>query len=350
MRIRVDRASTGSGADGSRHLEGGLPMLKRAALAVLSIAVVGRLLASVRRGRSAVVMMHRFANAESRISGHRASELHGVLGELRNAGVRLLSLEELVQQHYQKGGRQFDAPSVAFTVDDGYSDFAEIGLPVFRHFDCPVTCFVVPDVVDGARWFWWDQIDWLSRQAHRPPVTFDVPGFSGTLRPERVADLVEALKSLPTLDREELLETAMKAHGNTVPAKIPSDYAVLTWPEMRALESSTVQFGAHTLTHPILSRCDDDRSRLEITASVTRLRSELRFASSIFCYPNGMHRDFGYREEEILRATPGITGALSAIPGVLPAGSIRTSPEWRFRVPRFAFDARSGAITRLLLL
>jgi peptidoglycan/xylan/chitin deacetylase (PgdA/CDA1 family) len=325
-------------------------MLKRAVLTVLAKKIAGRLLASIRRQRLAIVMMHRFADGESQRFGHRAAELASVLTELRSAGVRFASLEELLIQAERTTCVAPTQPMVAFTVDDGYADFRDIGLPIFLQFGCPVTCFVVPDVVDAKRWFWWDQIDWLSRNGGATSVEISIPGFSGPICLSTTDQLVNALKSLSTDQRERVLVDTINTWGGEFPVTPPKEYGVLSWDDMRAIESQSVQFGAHTLTHPILSRCDNRRAEHEILESVARVRNELLYPSPVFCFPNGMEGDFGKREQVVLQSIPEVKGALSAIPRALSVGSIGLGSDLRWQIPRFAFDSRAGAMTRNIFL
>jgi hypothetical protein len=177
-----------------------------------------------------------------------------------------------------------------------------------------------------------------------------VSDFEDDLVPGSVSRLVESLKVLPTDERETLIEELARDAGVTFPETIPSAYAVMSWDDMRSVESPMVRFGAHTETHPILGRCEDDRARAEIEESCRRLQAELRYPSPVFCYPNGMPGDFGSREWQVLKSLPGIVGAVAAVPRVALRSEAAADPNWRWQIPRFAFDGRPGVMTRLLCL
>src|SRR5690606_15315070 len=91
----------------------------------------------LRRDRVAIIMMHRFADAERGIVGHDPAALGKGLASRRSARVPLLSLNELCTALES----QEPVEGVVFTVDDGYDDFATVAAPVFGEFDCPVTVF-----------------------------------------------------------------------------------------------------------------------------------------------------------------------------------------------------------------
>jgi peptidoglycan/xylan/chitin deacetylase (PgdA/CDA1 family) len=162
---------------------------------------------------------------------------------------------------------------------------------------------------------------------------------------------VEALKRYPTAQRQLCIQRLATTHRIGFPDAMPADYAVMSWDTMRSLETRGARFGAHTLTHPILSQCGDEQSQLEIMHSVARIGEELRYPSPVFCYPNGTTSDFGVREMDVLRALPAVTAALSTVPARVVAPQAGTSTdEWRWQIPRFAFDGRAGAMARLLFL
>lgn len=331
-------------------------MLKQLLLPALDQPLIARALASVRRSRVAILMLHRFrqANDPPWRGRHDPAALDRLLGTLRAGGVQTVPLDTLV------AGLVGDAPlpagpAVAFTVDDCYVDFEEHAVPVFRAHGCHMTGFVVPHVVDGSCWFWWDQVQFILQQTVAPPITLDVAGTSITLawsdeasRKHAGDAFTERLKALPTAAALEAAVHALAAMADvSLPVAAPPDYAVLSWDRLRAIEATGgVRFGAHSLTHPILARCDDARAAHEIEGSVARLRTELRDPSRVFAYPVGRAEDFGAREEALVAAA-GLLGAVTAMPGRAVPNQGHAG---RWRIPRLAYDERRGATSRLLLL
>ncbi|MBX9855544.1 MAG: polysaccharide deacetylase family protein [Gemmatimonadaceae bacterium] len=302
-------------------------------------------------------MLHRFVASSQQSRAHDPRELRATLALLRKSGVRIASIEEAIEEYVRNQGRRTAGPpTVAFTVDDGYQDFMDVGLPVFESFDCPVTCFVVPDVVDGKSWFWWDRLDFVLRRLPFDQLIvqvdgerFDVPRSTNEYSWKR--PLVTLLKGRSESFRSRFLAELEAKAGVAFPSAIPNEYRVMTWDAIRECERRGVRFGAHSLTHPVLSQVSDDMSRDEILGSVRRLQSEVDNPSSVFCYPYGLAADFGAREIETLQQI-GVEFAVSALPGVVrpgqPGGRFDTDLAWR--IPRFAFDGRAAMALRQLLL
>jgi peptidoglycan/xylan/chitin deacetylase (PgdA/CDA1 family) len=75
-----------------------------------------------------------------------------------------------------------------------------------------------------------------------------------------------------------------------------------------------VEFGSHTHTHPILSRCSLARQEHELRASRDVLRERLGRAD-LFAYPNGSRADFTSATQDLLRRL-GYRCGVTTIPGL----------------------------------
>ena len=191
-----------------------------------------------------------------------------------------VTLDEVV------AGNALPPNSIAITIDDGYRNFLHAH-PVFREFEIPATVYLVSDFIDAKSWLWWD-----------------IVGFA-VKSPEAVW---EHLKSVPNEERLKAIASI------DVPVQPPQHIAPLTWDEVRALASDGVTFGAHTKTHPILSRVSDDQARDEITSSKARIEAELGRPVKHFCYPNGRYSDFNSAAVDCIAAN-GFQTAVTAQPG-----------------------------------
>ena len=329
---------------------------KRIALATLNVRLVGRLLSAMRAPRCIVFMLHRFQHDGALGEGHRPERMAALLEYLRASRVDMLPIADAIRRFGDAQARPTRS-AVSFTVDDCYGDLRDVGLPIFMRYDCPVTGFVVPDAVDGKQWYWWDHVEWLLRRQHGAVRSVNLDWLSLTLdcrSPQTIlstAELVsDALKLLPTSDRARAVEQLSELLGTPIPERAPAEYAVMSWDDLRAAERLGMQFGPHTVSHPVLSRCSDEQSEREIRQSVARLKQELRQPAPVFCYPVGRREDFGRREMETVKAE-GLVGAVSSVPCVLqPQMDLRLGTEWRWAVPRFPYDERAGAAARRLFL
>jgi peptidoglycan/xylan/chitin deacetylase (PgdA/CDA1 family) len=75
----------------------------------------------------------------------------------------------------------------------------------------------------------------------------------------------------------------------------------LNWDETRSLLAQCITFGAHTHTHPILTRLSPAEAEAEIVTSKRILEAELKQPVRFFAYPNGGPGDFDDQTKALLR-------------------------------------------------
>jgi peptidoglycan/xylan/chitin deacetylase (PgdA/CDA1 family) len=330
---------------------------KRTVLDVLANPWVGRFLAFTGQPRCAVLMMHRFQTPDGSHVGHDPKKLRTILEGLRKSKVGLVDVEQAIySMDPDSTGTSSTRLSVAFTVDDGYADAVDIAAPIFAEFDCPVTMFVVPDAVEQRSWFWWDRIDYVLRHSKSKKLKVDLQQFRSNIewtdQPSRLAvqrNIGEQLTQVNTSIVQQFIDVLSEKADVPVPQLAPPEYRVLSWSEMQSAERTGMRFGAHTMSHPILSRCSDAQAQSEIVESVRVVRENISNPSSVFCYPSGKRGDFGVREARAV-ASAGLTAAVTSEHALIR----RTKHEpgdtsWRFTIPRFAYDERTGGIPRLFV-
>jgi peptidoglycan/xylan/chitin deacetylase (PgdA/CDA1 family) len=314
--------------------------MKRLLLQSLRVPGVARALSTLLRDHAVIFMMHRVRQPELGVDGHDLEDLRRLLAHLRQHRHALVSLEEVFRR------LAGDGPSlrgcVAFTLDDGYVDQAELAGPVFAEFDCPATTFVTTGFLDGDLWLWWDRIDHVFRHTPRTSLSVDldneafaVAWQSAAERDRARHDFTERCKRLADGAKHAAIARLAAAAEVALPERPPAAYAPMSWDQLRRCEERGMSFGPHTVTHPILSRTDSDQSKRELVDSWTRLRAEAARPTPIFCYPNGQWSDFGEREVTTLREI-GMRGAVVGAPGYASLRSIAARPSAPFEVLRFS--------------
>ena len=102
-------------------------------------------------------------------------------------------------------------------------------------------------------------------------------------------------EAFPTLDRYGMSATIFLAAGERKAPKpnahLPSlnSSPMLSWAEIGEMYKSGIHFGAHTLTHPDLTRLSVDRLVAEVSESKAIVESFLGGPVGCFAYPYGRH-------------------------------------------------------------
>jgi peptidoglycan/xylan/chitin deacetylase (PgdA/CDA1 family) len=213
-------------------------------------------------------------------------------------------------------------PDNAFvvTVDDGYRDFYQVAYPVFREYGIPATVYLVSDFIDRRQWLWVDRVRWSYLHS---PATLG----SREERLKAARKSIEAAKLMPNPERLAWLDRLPGELGVRAPEQSPAEYEAMRWDEVREAARNGIEFGAHTVTHPVLSRIGSAvELHAEIEGSKRRIEEEVGRAVNHFCYPNGSADDFTAEAVEIVRGA-GFRTATVTTPGIVSSGD----DAWRLR-------------------
>jgi len=200
-----------------------------------------------------------------------------------------------------KNNKPLPVSSVVFTVDDGWKENKENIVAVADTYKIPVTIFVTTSPVETGESYWWTYI----QKAFEKKITNHSVG---------------ALKLVPNEQRIQELER--------IKPKVPNNRDALTIVELNAISKSPyITIGSHTVTHPILTMCSDEKSQYEIVESQKTLENWTNKPIKFFAYPNGNYTE---REINTLKSN-GFQMAFTTKPEYVTLNSFK-SP---FEIPRF---------------
>lgn len=296
--------------------------MKRAMINLMRIAGAFAPVRMANRDKALILIYHRFSSGRSGEGETTSSLTFARQLQYLTAHYRIVSLSRLVE--YLITGQKLPPRIAVITIDDGYRDAYEIAFPLLRRFKAPATFFVVTDFVDGKCWLWPDKLRFLARRSQvnrldtaiggrRIQLTLDGPAS----RLEAAATVNTALKMLPDDAKEDAILRIASTMGVELPVAPPQEYGPITWAQARAMDTAGVEIGAHTVTHPILTRVGDERLRSELYESRCRLEAMLNREADLFCYPNGDHDD----RVRLAVLNAGFRGAVTVEGGLNAVGS-----------------------------
>jgi len=237
--------------------------------------------------------------------------------------------------------------AVTLTFDDGTRNLATQAAPILRELRLPAAVFLATGPMGTDEALWPDRL-WLAfATTQETSVDLSKLGLgTGFLRNdaergEVCGAVVERLKGLPDDERIAWVESiacALAAAPDT------TAFQLLSWDEARAVAGDgLVTLHPHTVTHPILAQCSDEKVEYEISESCAAIARETNCVPTIFAYPNGRTQDFDDRARAVLHRR-GIRWALATNFGF----AVRDSDP--FALPRIGIGSNlSFARFRLLV-
>jgi peptidoglycan/xylan/chitin deacetylase (PgdA/CDA1 family) len=232
---------------------------------------------------------------------------------------RVLPLSEVISRLEQRAPLPERAACITF--DDGFRNVLTTACPILQRHQLPATVFLVTGAMGTGQPAWTDRLFHALLTTSRGEVRHHGRTWPLSTPGERSAaykDLTQHLKQLPVEIKDE--HVGELAHELGRP-EVPRDSALATlnWEEVDALRATgLVEFGSHTHTHPVLSRCSPARQEHELRASRDVLRVRLGRAD-LFAYPNGSRADFTPTTQDLLRRL-GYRCGVTTIPGLNRAG------------------------------
>lgn len=285
-----------------------------------AVAMAGRALAAVRGAPLGILMYHAVVEAPLAIpdwcfvSRARFAAQMAWLAEHRIAVLPLVEAVAALRAGW------LTRPTVAITFDDGYRNNLTVALPVLARHRFPATIFLATDLVGGDRALWPSRLNRALAATSRTELAWRGTTVSLTGGPARAAAhrrLQEAVKAAAGDAPGAAVTEIEAALGVPVDPPVPPDapHAMLGAAEIaEAAAGELVEFGAHTKSHPLLSRLDDARLLREIDGSLDAVAALTGRPCRSFAYPNGRRADFDDRAVRRL-AERGVAAAVTTVPG-----------------------------------
>lgn len=268
--------------------------------------------------------------------------------KLLRSAYRVLPLQDVISA--LQNGTSLPHNAAAVTFDDGFANNFSRAFPVLQEFQIPATIFLATGFMSDRGLLWTDEF--FSRlQLADESGRLQIPDSDNPVvcwnsvaeRNDQFLYLLGRLKQVPNTQRLEICE-ALADQLPDIPddCSLTTEFQAMTWDHARAMHSTgLVDFGAHTVSHPILSRLNDSELKYEIETSCHDVADHLGSAGSVFAYPNGQSADYDARVVSCLKKC-GIPTGVTTVAGLstsnqdaygirrIPIGNTTSLAELRF--------------------
>jgi peptidoglycan/xylan/chitin deacetylase (PgdA/CDA1 family) len=220
--------------------------------------------------------------------------------------------------------------ALAITFDDGYADNEALAAPVLKRLGLTATFFVSTGFL-GSGCMWNDRVIEAIRGVEADQIDLRPIGLASYVlttpaaRRQALASALTGIKHLEPGQRRDATDAIVAAAGGK-----PAPALMMQPDQVRRLRTLGMDIGAHTVTHPILTRLSADAAFDEMSRGKRDLEQIVGEPVALFAYPNGVpSADYTARHAAMAREC-GFSAAVSTAWG---AASMRSD---RYQLPRFS--------------
>jgi peptidoglycan/xylan/chitin deacetylase (PgdA/CDA1 family) len=198
-----------------------------------------------------------------------------------------------------EGAAELTSRAVLITCDDGLLNTLTDMLPVLKSEGVPCLFFILgaSTRTHGSRLWYEELYQLLTHETH-----------DSVMNARRVAvfrahwwQAVLEMSGLDPAQREDRIGRLRNRHRQKIVDSFPTRWRLLNSDQLRQLADAGMEIGAHTLSHPVLSACDEGLARREIKESKLELERILGKPVWAFAYPFGNPETMGDREVKLAR-------------------------------------------------
>lgn len=279
---------------------------------------------------------------------------------LRRACVPL-TIEQLAEA-MERGSVPHRAAVITF--DDGYADNLHAARPLLERHDVPATVFIATGTLGSEREFWWDELEKVFLEPGVLPGALRLEirgrmhewdlGDAAVYTSASAADhhswtawqkppsarhrtflmLRNLLQPLDNDEQYHILDQLLR--WANVSSLARSTYRILSQGEVAELgRDSLIEIGAHTISHPVLSRLSLGEQEREIRGSKASLEDIIGRPVRSFAYPFGGRKEYDETSIQTVRNAH-LTSACTSFDGAV------TRYTSRYQMPRVYMEDMDG--------
>lgn len=239
---------------------------------------------------------------------------------------RVISLEDLT--NWLLKNKLLPPQAALITFDDGYLDNYLYAFPILKKYNFPAVIYLTSGYIASNRPFYWDLASFcfFHTQADRVTLPNKTEKVWRTQQEKQFAlkQWIATAKLLNEEEKQKWVTALPEALGVSIPQEKFAN-VMLNWEQIQEMRSANIEFGAHTVNHPILTRVSLNEARQEMIQSKKKIEKELNQPVTSLAYPNGTKADFNLEIAEIAKQS-GFATAFTLLSGPTSLSSVKRSP------------------------
>jgi len=293
-------------------------LFKNFTLKTFHILKVFDILKSFQKNRVIILMYHRFSKQEERFKICQSVFDRQI--QYLSKNFNIISLDKYIS-NLSNNIKNYPDNSLVITIDDGYYDNYEYAYPVLKHYSVPATIFLTTDFIDKKKWLWANKLEYILKNSNSnslevlisgEKVKFQLNNFNNIHRAQLI--IFNYCKTICNESKDIYINEIAKKLNVNVPKYTVNEFKALTWDVIKEMSNNRIDFGAHSMSHPILSKLSSEEIYKEIFYSKSLIEKQIGNCINCFCYPNGQLEDVNIEVINMLKKV-GYLCAVSTING-----------------------------------
>lgn len=214
------------------------------------------------------------------------------------------------------------------TFDDGYLDNYSNAYPILQEYGFPAIVYLSVGHIETDNPFYWDLVAYCFKYTNVDSFKFPDQTIHTWKNAEESLRLskkfIEMMKLLPDSEKQIWISYLQKQLNVSIPNNTFRKL-MMSWDQIREMNRNGIDFGGHTINHPILTRVSPSAAYNEIKGSKDKIEEELNCEIDSFAYPNGMKSDFNTEIQTIV-AGSGYKTAFTLLNGPTALSEVKNNP------------------------
>jgi peptidoglycan/xylan/chitin deacetylase (PgdA/CDA1 family) len=233
----------------------------------------------------------------------------------------------------REGKIPFPKRPIIITFDDGFADNYQNAFPILKKHGLPATIFLASGFIGTDEVFWWEKVAyWLKHSKDFFKVWEGLGQQVPSQNDQTQRWVLRYFKDAADHERIHILSEMEKQFpiekGSYFPLIRP-----LRWDEVLEMSQGGIEFGSHTVTHPLLSKVPHEKLLLELSASKKEIEEKIGKEVIALAYPVGGPSDYN---DEVISVAKQV-GYLFGITYFPEGDNSQSSTDW-FRMKRVTVE------------
>lgn len=188
---------------------------------------------------------------------------------------------------------------LSITLDDGYRDNMEKGLPIFQKHQVPFCIYITTKMIEKQFVYWWYLIEDLILQNDTIALSNGIM-IDATQRQKAFLQIRKIIMSLPQENLLEQLKSLFTNHAINWDAY--NEQCPLTWEDISRLkEHPLASIGCHTHSHYVFSKTPHQTITQDIQMSIDLMKQKADLKPVHFAFPFGDRCSINKQHDVLLK-------------------------------------------------